>query len=51
MESEQVTLDRWLVVVQTHNDESLQLLNKLLTSLDEIDKSLVAIAMEISDLK
>ncbi len=47
MTADPVTLDNWLPI----QDEFIRLLNLLLTSLDEIDKSLVAIASEISDLK
>ncbi len=47
METEQVTLDNWLPI----QDEFIRLMNLFLTALDEIDQSLQAIAMEISDLK
>ncbi len=53
MDLTQVTLDRWLDLVTARSDrddEFIALLNNLLTALDEIDKSLVAIAGEISSL-
>ncbi len=50
MVSEQVTLDRWLEHLATNQDHFIVLCNQLLTALDEIDKSLVAIAGEINSL-
>ncbi len=50
MESEQVTLDRWFETMDQNHDRMYALLDALLTSLDEIDKSLVGIAQAIGDL-
>ena len=47
MEFQQVTLDNWLPI----QDEFINLMNALLTQLDEIDKSLCAIASAIDDLR
>ncbi len=47
MESTQITLDQWLEAVVAQNDVFTHLMNALLTSLDEIDKSLCSIANAI----
>ncbi len=47
MNSEQVTLDRWMKAQAENHDAMTVLLNALLDSLDEIDKSLVGIAQSI----
>ncbi len=50
MESEQVTLDRWFKSMDENHDSMIMILNALLNSLDEIDKSLVGIAQSIDQL-
>ncbi len=51
MDATQVTLDRWLDAVHEHHFEMMALLNKFLTAIDELDKSLCAIASKVGDLK